>query len=370
VNERVGPFVIAGGGTAGHVLPGLAVAQALVDAGHTREDIHFIGARRGMEAKLVPEAGFSVSLFDVRGIRRSVAPSNFLAAVSLAGGVRRAMRLFRRIEPRAVVSVGGYASVPAVVAARLRRIPLLVVSYDALPGAASRLASRLATASAVAFDTSPLPRKVVTGAPLRREILQTDPARDRAAARIALGLPDDRFVVLVVGGSLGSGKLNEVVRAFVDTSRHRRDLAVRHVYGARNDDGSWRPIGLPEGLVYQPVAFETRMELAYAAADVVVARSGATTVAELAALGLPSVLVPWPQATEDHQTANARALGDAGAAVVVAEKEFDAARLAVELDRLRRDSVKRRAMARAARSLGRRGAAAAIARLAEEVAKA
>jgi UDP-N-acetylglucosamine:LPS N-acetylglucosamine transferase len=289
--------------------------------------------------------------------------------MSLLAGVRRAMRLFRRIEPCVVVSVGGYASVPAVVAAKLIRVPMLVVSYDAMPGRASRLAARLATVSAVAFESSPLPRKVVTGAPLRQEILHVDPAWDRPGARAELSLPADRFTVLVVGGSLGSAKLNDVVRGFVEANRDREDLAVRHVYGARNEDGSWQPLDLPGGLIYQPVAFETRMDLAYAAADVVVARSGATTVAELAALGLPSILVPWPLAAEDHQTANARALADVGAAVLVPDKELDVTRLDAELQRLQSDTKARQAMSTAARSIGRRGAAAAIARLAEEVAK-
>src|SRR5436305_3750170 len=146
--DASGPlFIIAGGGTAGHVMPGLAVAQALIDRGHPKDRVHFIGARRGMEATMVPEAGFSVSLFDVRGIARSFSPSNLPAFINFTEGVRRADRLFRRIEPSVVVSVGGYASVPAVMAAKIQRIPLLVVSYDAVPGRASRLAAPLATAS-------------------------------------------------------------------------------------------------------------------------------------------------------------------------------------------------------------------------------
>jgi undecaprenyldiphospho-muramoylpentapeptide beta-N-acetylglucosaminyltransferase len=368
-DSESGPlFVIAGGGTAGHVMPGLAVAEALVDAGHERSRIHFIGARRGMEATMVPDAGYSVSLFDTRGIKRSLSPSNLPAVLNLSQAVRRATRLFRRINPSVVVSVGGYASVPAVTAAKLTRVPVLVVSYDAVPGKASRLAARLATVSAVAFDSSPLPRKVVTGAPLRPEILTVDPIRDRAPARATLGLPADRFTVLVFGGSLGSGALNAVMRTFVSDHAGRGDLSVRHVYGTRNEDGSWKAPEVPGGLVYQPVAFETRMDLAYAAADLVVARAGATTVAELAALGVPSILVPWPLAAEDHQTANAKALADAGGAVVIPEPQFDAPRLGAEIDRLRAEPDALRAMSTGARSVGRRGAAAAIARLAEELA--
>jgi undecaprenyldiphospho-muramoylpentapeptide beta-N-acetylglucosaminyltransferase len=361
-------FVIAGGGTAGHVMPGLAVAQAIVDAGYAKDRIHFIGARRGMEATMVPAAGYSVSLFDVRGIAHSLSPSNLPAFYNLMAGIRRAHRLFRRIEPSVVVSVGGYASVPAVMAAKVQRIPVLVVSYDMVPGKASRLAARLATASAVAFESSPLPRKVVTGVPLRPEILAIDRQRDRERARHEMGLPLDRFTVVIVGGSLGSGTLNTVTRTLVATHRDRTDLAIHHVYGSRNDDESWERLDAPGGLVYHPVPFEDRMDLAYAAADLVVARAGATTVAELAALGVPSILVPWPLAAEDHQTANAQALAAAGGALLVPESELDAGRLGRELDRLRADPDALAALSSGARSMGRRGAAAAVARLAEALA--
>ena len=361
-------FVIAGGGTAGHVMPGLAVAEAIVEAGHPKERVHFIGARRGMEATMVPAAGYSVSLFDVRGIARSLSPSNLPAFYNLMAGIRRADRLFRRIEPSVVVSVGGYASVPAVMAAKVQRIPVLVVSYDVVPGRASRLAARLATASAVAFESSPLPRKVVTGVPLRPAILGVDRERDRGPARDELGLPADRFTVVIVGGSLGSGALNTVARKLVEARRDDAGLAIHHVYGARNEDEAWERLDLPGGLVYHPVPFEDRMDLAYAAADLVVGRAGATTVAELAALGVPSILVPWPLAAEDHQTANAQALERAGGALLVPEPDFNADRLAGEIDRLRADPDALAALSIGARSLGRRGAAAAIARLAEELA--
>jgi UDP-N-acetylglucosamine--N-acetylmuramyl-(pentapeptide) pyrophosphoryl-undecaprenol N-acetylglucosamine transferase len=367
--DTAGPlFIIAGGGTAGHVMPGLAVAEAIVEAGHPKDRVHFVGARRGMEATMVPAAGYSVSLFDVRGIARSLSPSNLPAFYNLMAGIRRADRLFRRIEPSVVVSVGGYASVPAVIAARIRRIPVLVVSYDMVPGKASRLAARLATASAVAFESSPLPRKVVTGVPLRPQILAVDRYRDRDRARDELGLPPDRFTVLMVGGSLGSGALNTVARSLVAARRDDADLAIHHVYGSRNEDEAWERLDAPRGLVYHPVPFEDRMDLAYAAADLVVARAGATTVAELAALGVPSILVPWPLAAEDHQTANARALAAVGGALLVPEPELDADRLGREVDRLRADPEALAALSSGARSVGRRGAAAAIARVAEELA--
>lgn len=363
--------VMAGGGTAGHVVPALAVAEALVARGHDRSSVLFAGTERGIEARLVPDAGFPVLLDDLRGFRRGrslqVLRYDLGSAWRLLLGVGRAFGTLGRLRPQVVVSVGGYASVPMVVAARLRRVPILAVSYDAKPGRASLLTARVAVASAVAFPTSPLPRKVVTGAPVRPELLAAPPA---GAARAELGLPGDRFTLLVVGGSLGSGHLNDTVREFLRAQRHRRDLAVRHVLGERNDDGSWQALDGHDGIAYQPVRYETRMDLAYAAADLVVARAGATTVAELAATGTPSILVPWPLAAEDHQTANARALADHGGALLVPERHFDAARLAHEVDALIGSPGRLAAMAEAARRQGRPDAAEAIARLAEEVAQA
>ena len=192
--------VVTGGGTAGHVLPALAVAEALVAHGHDRATIHYVGAERGIETRLLPPTGFPHTFFDVVGVQRRLDRSNLSFAPKLTRAVRRAVALLRGLQPRVVVSVGGYASLPCVLAARRLRIPIVAVSYDRTPGRASRLAARLAAASAVAFPGSALPRARVTGAPLRQEILAVDPARDRADARAVLDLPVDRFVLLAVGG--------------------------------------------------------------------------------------------------------------------------------------------------------------------------
>ncbi len=363
--------VIAGGGTAGHVLPGLAIADALVERGMARDAIHFVGAKRGMESRLVPARGYAGTWLEVRGVRRSAHPANVGAAGRLGFGTVRALRLLRGLRPRAVVSVGGYASIPAVSAAKMLGIPIVAVSYDKIPGRASLLAARLATVTAVAFPDirPPLPRAVLTGAPLRREIATLDRAHARAGAREAFHLPLDRFVVLVVGGSLGSGLLNDVTAEFVAAHRADRALAVRHVVGERNArDRLPRRLDGWGGLLYLPVAYEARVDLAYAAADLVVARAGATTVAELAAVGAPSVLVPWKLATEDHQRANAAYLGEAGGAVVVDEDAFDADRMAAEISSLRADPARLAAMATAAASVGRRDGAERIAELVERVA--
>ncbi len=360
--------VVTGGGTAGHVLPALAIAEGLVDRGRQIEDLHYIGAKRGIETRLLPPTGIPHTLLDVTGLQRRLTARNLVMPFRLAGAVVRAWRLLGRIRPKVVVSVGGYASLPAVFAARLRRIPIVVVSYDKRPGQASKLAARFATASAVAFDGVDLRRARPTGAPLRRAVLRLDPRRDGLAARDLLGLPGERVVISVSGGSQGSRALNTAVAAFVAARADRGDLAVRHVVGERFLDEASPARDGRDGILYQVIGYEERLPLVYAASDLVVGRAGAGTVCELAAIGVPSVLVPWPGAAEDHQTDNARTLADAGAAVLVAETPDLSERLAAELDRLVADPSGRQAMAAAARRAGERHRSPALLELIEEVA--
>jgi UDP-N-acetylglucosamine--N-acetylmuramyl-(pentapeptide) pyrophosphoryl-undecaprenol N-acetylglucosamine transferase len=289
----------------------------------------------------------------------------------LAGATWGAWRRFGRRRPAVVVTVGGYASLAATLAAMARRVPIVVVSYDRHPGMASKLAARFAAASAVAFEGSSLPHATVTGAPLRLEVLAVDrsPA-GRTAARAALGVDDDRFLVAVVGGSLGSGLLNSVVAEYVDAHAARSDLAVRHVVGVRFlDEGRASPARHGrDGILYDVIGFEDRMPALYAAADVVLARAGASTVAELTAVGVPSILVPWAASAGDHQTENARLLADAGAALFVPEAELTSARLAAEVDRLQHDPGALTTMAERARELGTAHRSDALPALVERVA--
>ena len=234
--------LIAGGGSGGHVLPGLAVAEALVARGHDRSTIGFVGSSRGMEARLVPAAGYTPTLYEMTSFPRRLTPKHVVAFGQLAGALMQGFRLVRKRRPKVVVSVGGYASLPGVVAAIVTRTPIVVVSYDAIPGRASLLAGRFAKRCAVAFDASPLPRQVVTGAAIRDEILAVDRLANHDAACATLGLPTDRLTLLVVGGSQGSGALNAAVDSFVAEHRPRTDLAVRHVRGARYHDGAPEPL--------------------------------------------------------------------------------------------------------------------------------
>jgi UDP-N-acetylglucosamine--N-acetylmuramyl-(pentapeptide) pyrophosphoryl-undecaprenol N-acetylglucosamine transferase len=364
--------VIAGGGTAGHVMPAVAIGKALVERGHRASSVVFVGSARGVEATIVPSAGFKVVLLPGRGIARRLSLESALAAAGIMVACLRAVALLRRLRPKVVVSVGGYASFPCAMASILLRVPLVVAEQNAKAGLANRIAGRFARASAVAFDDTNLPRRVLTGNPLRPELASLDrsPA-GRATARAALGLPSDAVVVAVMGGSLGSRTINKATIDLARIWRGRQGVALRHVSGQRDFDevAAAAPPARPGGLVYQLVAFEERMDLLLGAADVAVARAGASTVSELAAAGLPAILVPLPDAPGDHQAHNARWLADAGAAVVIDDTELTADRLACELDRLLADGSRREAMAQAASQLGRPDAANAVAALVEEHAR-
>lgn len=367
MSDRV-DAVVAGGGTAGHVLPGIAIARALQGRGCT---VHYVGAERGLEGRLVREAGLPLTLLPGRGIQRRLTLDNVGAVVGILRALWQAIGLVRRLRPRVVVGVGGFASVPATLAAVLWRVPLVVAEQNTHPGLANRLAARFAKAAAVSFPGTPLPRAVVTGNPVRPEVLAVDRDAQGAAAKAALGVPAGRLLVLVAGGSLGALSVNRAVVDLAARWRDRVGVAIHHVVGERD----WAAISAaaPElpagGLAYRQVRYEDDMPRALAAADVGVFRSGSSMCFEIAAVGLPAVLVPSPHVTGDHQTGNARLLAEAGGAVVVPDAELDGARLAAELDALVADPARRRAMSDALRTFARPDAADRVADLALEHAR-
>jgi len=253
-----------------------------------------------------------------------------------------------------VVNVGGYASLPATIAARRLHVPVVVVSYDLRPGLASKLAARFATAVAAAFADSPLPRAHLTGAPIRPEIIAVDRSRDREAARTALDIPLDRWVITVFGGSLGARAVNEAVAALVESWAERADVYVHHVVGDRwLADAPPSRLG-PAGIMYRVIGYEDRMPALYAASDLMIVRAGASTIAELATTGTPAIVVPWPGAAENHQLDNARTLSDHGAAVLLEECDLTLANLQAAVGQLLDHPGELAAIATAARVHGER----------------
>jgi UDP-N-acetylglucosamine--N-acetylmuramyl-(pentapeptide) pyrophosphoryl-undecaprenol N-acetylglucosamine transferase len=355
--------LISGGGTGGHVFPALALAEELVARGYDRESVRFVGAQRGMEATAVPAAGFAVDLLPGRGLDRALTPAAILRNARTAWdtvvAVGRAFAVVRRTRPRVVVGVGGYASLPALLAATVLRVPRVIHEADAHPGLANRIAVRLGARPAVTLPGTALPGAVVTGNPIRPTI---------AAVHRAPVMPP---LVAVVGGSLGARSLNRAVLGLYDRWRDRTDVTIHHVSGRRDYEECLAALegarAAGDALGYRLVPFEEHMETIYTDATVIVARAGGMT-AELTAVGIPSVLVPLPGAPGDHQTRNAEALVAAGAAVMIADAALDPARLDAELTALLADPARCRAMGDAARGLGRPDATARFADLVEEAA--
>ncbi|MCU1502000.1 MAG: murG [Ilumatobacteraceae bacterium] len=368
-DDAPGTFaVVTGGGTSGHVLPALAIAEGLVGAGHPVASVHYVGTRRGVEARLLPPTGHPYTLLDVVGFQRSLSRRNLWFLPKLVRSTWQARALLRRLHPAVVVNVGGYASFPATFAARLARIPVVIVSYDRRPGLVSRLLARGATAVAVAFPGSTLPNARLTGAPVRQAIIAVDRARDRDAARDELDLPRDRFVVAVCCGSLGAQPVNDAVAATVERFADRSEIAVHHVVGERFTDRAAPARDGVGGILYRVIGYEERMPAVYAAADLMVTRAGAGTIAELSVTGVPAVVVPWPGAAANHQLDNARQLSDRGAAVLIEQPDLTVDRLVAEIERLMSDPAALADLAAAAHEAGALARSGALIALIEEVA--
>lgn len=355
-------FLLAGGGTAGHTVPAIAVGRALVAAGVDTADIRFVGSRRGSEGRLVADAGFAITLLPGRGIQRRLAFDNVGATMGIGRALMQSIGLVARWTPSAVLSVGGYAGLPVALAAVGLRRPLVLAEANAVPGAANRMVGRFARAAAVSFPGTPLPRAVLTGNPVRPEVLAIDRSvAGRAAARDALGIPDGRVVIGVSGGSLGARRLNEAVRGMVELWSDRSDVAVYHAIGRRD----WAAYQGPrvDGLSYQAVEYEDRMDLVLTAADLWVGRAGGSTCAELGIAGVPAVLVPLPNAPGDHQTANAVAFAANGGGVVLPDPQCHPDGLATALGPLVNDAGRRDTMAKGAAAQGHPDAADRVAAL-------
>jgi UDP-N-acetylglucosamine--N-acetylmuramyl-(pentapeptide) pyrophosphoryl-undecaprenol N-acetylglucosamine transferase len=360
--EKTTYALITGGGTGGHVYPGLALAEALVARGHGRDTIHWVGSAGKLEETAVPAAGFTLDALPGRGLQRRLTVENAEVLVKTSQAFRRARRIMVTRRPEVVVGVGGYASLPCLVAARLHRIPTVVHEQNAAPGLANRIAVRLGAQAAVSLPGTPLAGAVVTGNPVRASVV----AVERHPS-------PDRPLVAVFGGSLGARRINDAAVALYDRWRDRGGVAVRHVTGPAGHEATAAALAAQrrdgDAVAWTLLAYEDDMPSLYAAASIAVCRAGATTVAELAAAGVPSILVPLPGAPGDHQTRNAEALVAAGAAVLVPDAECTGARLAAELEPLLAEPGRLEAMGAAARTLARPTAAADLAELVEAAAR-
>ena len=346
--STIGSVLLAGGGTAGHVSPLLALADCL----RRREpDVRIValGTAEGLEARLVPARGYDLEVVPKVPMPRRPSADLLRLPGSLRRAVAAADAAIGSSRARVVVGFGGYVATPAYLAARRRGIPIVIHEQNARPGLANKLGARFATHVAVTFPGTPLPGATLTGMPLRREIALLDRKARRAEALAAFGLDPQWPTVLVTGGSLGAQRINDAFRESV-TSLQAEGVQVLHVTGAGKEFAvGERGAGAP----YVVVPYADRMELAYASADIVVARSGANTVCELTAVGLPAAYVPLPIGNGE-QRLNAEAVVAAGGGLVVEDADLTPTWVETTLVPLLRDATRLGEMAAAAASVGRR----------------
>jgi UDP-N-acetylglucosamine--N-acetylmuramyl-(pentapeptide) pyrophosphoryl-undecaprenol N-acetylglucosamine transferase len=349
-------LVIAGGGTGGHLFPGIAVAEALVEL-EPDAQVLFVGTEKGIETREVPKAGFDLELIEVGGLKRVGAARMAKTMFQLPASVFTSMRILRRFGADAALGVGGYASGPVLLAARLLGIPTAICEQNSVPGFTNRVLSRLVRRVYGTFEGSrarfPGSSFELVGNPLRASFR-------RAAAQPAPEV--ERGLVFTFGGSQGARPLNENVPAALGLLRARgHDVRALHQAG-KTDVGAVEERYGEAGVDAEVTSFIDDMVTQYRRADVVVCRAGASSCTELTGLGVPAILVPFPFAAEDHQTLNARDVADVGGAVLLPQSEMTPARLADEIETLLKDRDRRAKMADAARAAGRLDAATVVAR--------
>jgi UDP-N-acetylglucosamine--N-acetylmuramyl-(pentapeptide) pyrophosphoryl-undecaprenol N-acetylglucosamine transferase len=361
--------VITGGGTGGHLFPALAVREALVARLPDAETL-FVGSASGVEAAILPRRGYAFRGLAAAKVKGAGAAGRLRAALGLPRTVHQAGRILKEFRPDVVFGVGGYASFPTVLAAGLRRIPVVLHEQNAIPGLANRTLGRLASRVAVSFGASarffPAGRTSVTGNPVRADIRPGDPR----PARQLMGLSADRFTVFVFGGSQGAHRLNLAAAEALPLLGELRDrVQFIHAAGPREFEDVRRAYGDAQ-VAARVEAFFEDIARCYQAADFVISRSGAGTVFELAAVGKPALLVPFPHAANDHQRANAEALVEAGAAWILLDPLCDGRRIAAAIHAAQEKPAQRLEMGRKAQTLARPDAADRIVDLLRQAARA
>jgi len=352
--------LLAGGGTAGHTSPLIATADALrrllPDA-----EITCLGTPRGLENRVVPEAGYPLELIAPVPMPRRPNADLFRVPSRMRGAVKETLAIFDRVRPDVVVGYGGYVSMPAYLAARRRKLPLVIHEQNALPGLANRAGARIAARVAVSFPGTKLPHAEYVGLPIRRMISQLDRVQKRAEARAFFGLDPDRPTLVVTGGSQGARRLNQSVsgaaRALADAG-----VQVLHVVGPKGE-ATPEPTGVP----YVVLDFVDRMDLLLSAADLMLCRAGASSVTEAAAVGLPAIFVPLPIGNGE-QVLHARLVQDAGGALLVDDADLTPDWIAATVPALANDPDRLAAMGSAASALIPRDADDKLARIVVEAA--
>lgn len=359
-------IVLTGGGTAGHVYPALALAEKLSSDGY---DVYYAGTPHGIESRIVPDAGLPFEAFESSGFDRAH-PASLISGISkILKSSRKACRWFKEIEPSAVIGFGGYVSIPVARAAEKAGIPVIVHEQNSVMGMANKYISKKAKAVCLTYEeaASDVPDDVpckVTGNPVRGAVVSTT----REEGRAYLGIPEDAHLCVVFGGSGGARHINEAIIAMKDDLLAQDDLFIVHITGKGEFDSVSKALELTddEAQRWRLIAYEDQMPKVLAAADGVVSRAGATSLAEIAAKCIPAVLVPYPFATNDHQRTNARSYAHSGAAIVVDDNDLDTDEFKSAVLLLATDDDLRKKMHEAAKALDQSDAASALAQVVED----
>ncbi len=372
--------VVTGGGTGGHIYPAIAVAQALIQS-DPRVDVRFIGGIEGMESHIVPENGLTFIGVTTCKLRKLVSFSTIKVLWALIRGYREASVFMRTFRPDIVISTGGYVAAATTIAAARQGIQTVIQEQNAIPGRTNRWLSRWATKICVWFEETarvfPPAKTVRTGLPIRADILSD---RTVAEARKSFGMDPMAFTILIIGGSQGAQRLNEIVVGMAallidvesDHSEQPPTVQILHQTGEKNYEAVVTLAaenGLERNAIYHPIAYlnTEQMPLAYRAADLLICRCGVSTLAEATVNGLPMLLVPLPTAYADHQTANAFAVESAGAGIHLPQASLTPESLADCVMELKDDSPRRNKMMVSSRALGRIDAGMQVASLANQL---
>lgn len=349
-------IAIAGGGTGGHLFPGIAIAEELKSKDGSAEVI-FIGTEHGIEASIIPREGYPIRYLRAEGVVGKSLAKKVKAGIKTVFSVYDSYALLKQLRPDALLGLGGYASFGPVLTASLMSIPTVIMEQNAVPGLANRILGRVADMICVTYHESlsffPKNKTYITGNPVRQGMLTAG----REAAYDLFGLERGKFTVFVFGGSLGARKINSAVcGAFTYINDIREKIQFLHQTGKSDYDAvretyrKWSFRGTVSAFVHQ-------MAEAYAVADLVISRAGATTLAELTAVGRPAILIPYPYAAGNHQEINAQRLAEMGAARVIPDHELDSEILAKDIRDLYESAATRHEMERSSRSLGKPEAA-------------
>lgn len=365
--------LISGGGTAGHIYPGLALAESLKAADSQIEPI-FIGTAGGLETKLIPKAGYQLITVPVTSFSRSLNWQTVVFATKLSAGILKSARILQRLKPAVVVGMGGYASFPLVLAASWQGYPCLIHEQNSVAGLANRVLAKkvkvVATSFAVTNEYFKEAKKVVlVGNPVRPGVLKA--TLSEAEQTLRLKKEKDKTYLLVFGGSQGASSINAVVFSLVKQSLLPDNMIVIHLTGqaeVENYQQQKKELPSQQQKRYHPLAYLDNIGLAYCLADIVVCRAGASSIAEVTAVGLPSILVPYPYATDNHQLKNAEVLKEAGAARLILNENLSVANLVREIKEMSQQETLAKMQA-AAKAFGQPEAGVALAKEVIKLAK-